>query len=158
MIEDVYSALLKSQRPIDRGDDILDRIHDVIVVSLRTTLRDTNTLPHFASVVAHRQRCRAIRHKIRWRECALDPLTEDNGPSPEVAAQLAEKRVNVRLALEGLRPTRYREILTRAYLLEQDEDEVCEGMGLRPSQYRLMKSRAKSALARRIEGFAAAFG
>jgi DNA-directed RNA polymerase specialized sigma24 family protein len=38
---------------------------------------------------------------------------------------------------------RDREILTRFYLLEQSQEQICEEMGLNDTQFRLLKSRAK---------------
>jgi DNA-directed RNA polymerase specialized sigma24 family protein len=41
-------------------------------------------------------------------------------------------------------PRRDREILTRFYLKEQTQEEICEEMKLTETQFRLLKSRAKS--------------
>jgi DNA-directed RNA polymerase specialized sigma24 family protein len=37
-----------------------------------------------------------------------------------------------------------REILTRFYLHEQTQEEICDDMGLSETQFRLLKSRAKA--------------
>ena len=39
---------------------------------------------------------------------------------------------------------RDREILTRFYLLEQSQDQICSEMALTETQFRLLKSRAKA--------------
>jgi len=39
---------------------------------------------------------------------------------------------------------RDREILTRFYLMEQTQQEICDGMSLSETQFRLLKSRAKA--------------
>jgi DNA-directed RNA polymerase specialized sigma subunit len=39
---------------------------------------------------------------------------------------------------------RDREILTRFYLLEQSQEQICEQMNLTETQFRLLKSRAKA--------------
>jgi DNA-directed RNA polymerase specialized sigma24 family protein len=39
---------------------------------------------------------------------------------------------------------RDREILTRFYLLEQTQEQICSQMGLSENQFRLLKSRAKA--------------
>lgn len=41
-------------------------------------------------------------------------------------------------------PARDREILTRFYLLEQSQEQICLEMELSDTQFRLLKSRAKS--------------
>ena len=46
-------------------------------------------------------------------------------------------------ALEGLAP-RYREILTRYYLREQTQDQICADMGLTETQFRLLRSHAEA--------------
>ena len=39
---------------------------------------------------------------------------------------------------------RDREILTRFYLLNQSQEQICDEMGLNNTQFRLLKSRAKA--------------
>ena len=39
---------------------------------------------------------------------------------------------------------RDREILTRFYLMEETQEEICEEMNLSDTQFRLLKSRAKA--------------
>ena len=41
-------------------------------------------------------------------------------------------------------PDRDREILTRFYLREQSQEQICEEMSLTETQFRLIKSRAKA--------------
>jgi len=41
-------------------------------------------------------------------------------------------------------PDRDREILTRFYLDEQTQEQICEDMNLTETQFRLLKSRAKA--------------
>lgn len=45
--------------------------------------------------------------------------------------------------LQGI-SRRDREILTRFYLLEETQEQICEGMNLSETQFRLLKSRAKA--------------
>ena len=41
-------------------------------------------------------------------------------------------------------PLRDREVLTRFYLHEQTQEQICAEMGLSETQFRLLKSRAKT--------------
>ena len=66
-----------------------------------------------------------------------------NSPSPE--ERLLE-RERIDLAARVLREMnpRDREILTRFYLQEQTQEQICAGMAINATQFRLLKSRAKA--------------
>ncbi len=63
------------------------------------------------------------------------------GPESELIEQ--ERWELAHQVLASMKP-REREILTRFYLYGQDQETICREMGLTATQYRLLKSRAKS--------------
>ncbi len=57
---------------------------------------------------------------------------------------MLEERVHLmQKVLRGI-SSRDREILTRFYLYEQTQEQICEEMSLTQTQFRLLKSRAKA--------------
>ena len=67
----------------------------------------------------------------------------DDRRNPEQNAAFREKTTIMVEVLRELSP-RDREILTRFYLEEQSQDQICEEMHLTETQFRLLKSRAKA--------------
>ena len=78
----------------------------------------------------------------------------DERVDPEGDALRRQKVEIMEQVLETI-STRDREILTRFYLYEQSQEQICREMGLNDTQFRLLKSRAKSRFAelgkRRLE-------
>jgi len=81
----------------------------------------------------------------RREQIELDSTVRIADPSgnPEERAIFQERDNVIRKVLNELAP-RDREILTRFYLLEQGQDQICAEMDLTETQFRLLKSRAKS--------------
>ena len=78
------------------------------------------------------------RQSRTWRDRGMDLSVSFNlSPRQLYHRDLAEK------VLRSV-STRDREILTRFYLMEQTQAEICEEMGLSETQFRLLKSRAKA--------------
>ena len=63
--------------------------------------------------------------------------------NPEQKAIHEEKAGIMLKVLRGI-SARDREILTRFYLYEQTQEQICEEMNLTDTQFRLLKSRAKA--------------
>jgi DNA-directed RNA polymerase specialized sigma24 family protein len=63
--------------------------------------------------------------------------------NPEEVLALKQRAEIVQRALRDI-SDRDREILTRFYLLEQTQEEICHTMSLTETQFRLLKSRAKA--------------
>ena len=82
---------------------------------------------------------------MRGEQTDLDSgiFVSDRRDTPEEAAI---PRQHVQMAEEVLKniSERDREILTRFYLQEQTQEEICEEMSLSETQFRLLKSRAKA--------------
>jgi RNA polymerase sigma-70 factor (ECF subfamily) len=133
-----------------RGHDVADRVHNVFLVVVTAIqerrLRHPESLLGFVRTVAARQAAEGIREARRTAaDVPLDAvlLGADNRCDPEGKRLQDEQDGIVRRALLGLRP-RDREVLVRFYLLEQTQEQICHEMGLTSTQYRLLKSRAKS--------------
>ena len=73
---------------------------------------------------------------------ASSRVPDPNG-NPEEVAIFNQKEELVRRILAEL-SSRDREILTRFYLQEESQEEICAVMILTETQFRLLKSRAKS--------------
>jgi RNA polymerase sigma-70 factor (ECF subfamily) len=63
--------------------------------------------------------------------------------NPEQKAMFSQRTDLINRVLGEL-SQRDREILTRFYLLEQSQDQICSEMALSETQFRLLKSRAKA--------------
>jgi RNA polymerase sigma factor (sigma-70 family) len=101
----------------------------------------------FVRTVVRRQVAAQIDRSVQSRreqaELESSGVVSDHRETPEEAAIL---RQHERVAEDVLRSVsgRDREILTRFYLMEQTQQEICEEMGLSETQFRLLKSRAKA--------------
>jgi RNA polymerase sigma-70 factor (ECF subfamily) len=69
-------------------------------------------------------------------------IADPNG-NPEESA-IFKQRLDLVHRVLGELSGRDREILTRFYLREQDQDQICSEMALTDTQFRLLKSRAKA--------------
>ncbi len=130
--------------------DIDDRVHDTFVIVVqaiqRGDLRDPERLMGFVRTIVRRQIASFIEKNYTRRRDELDidgnVKIADSHMSPEEGAIRAQ---NSQIMEEILRDCsrRDREILTRFYLLEQPQEQICAEMGLNDTQFRLLKSRAK---------------
>jgi len=110
-------------------------------------LREPEALPGYIRTIAARYVCAQIEQRQREQWQSLTPLMESRlsdgrkGPESEYGQQ-----ERLTLALKVLRgmSEREREILTRFYLYEQTQEQICKEMGLTETQFRLLKSRAKA--------------
>ena len=101
----------------------------------------------FVRTVVRRQVAAHIEKMVHVRRdhTELDSSLRIPDPrsNPEESAVFRQKAELIRRVLHEL-PERDREILTRFYLREQSQDQICEEMGLTETQFRLLKSRAKA--------------
>ena len=131
--------------------EIEDKIHDTFLIVVkairRGDLREPERLMGFVRTVVRRQVAAHIDHLVHRRrdQVNLDVSTRvaDDRRNPEQNAVAKEK---TDLMIEVLREmsARDREILTRFYLHEQSQEQICEEMKLTETQFRLLKSRAKA--------------
>jgi RNA polymerase sigma factor (sigma-70 family) len=128
-----------------------DKIHDTFVVVVQAIrkgeLREPQRLMGFVRTIVRRQVAAHIDKVVhnRREQIELDATVRVADPSgnPEERAIFQERDNIIRKVLNELAP-RDREILTRFYLLEQGQDQICSEMDLTETQFRLLKSRAKS--------------
>jgi RNA polymerase sigma-70 factor (ECF subfamily) len=131
--------------------DLDDKVHDCFLIVVqavqRGELRDPERLMGFARTIVRRQIAGHIDSAVQNRRHQIDldssgPLP-DGGKSPEAAAMTREEEALAISILKGI-SRRDREILTRFYLEEQTQEQICAEMNLSETQFRLLKSRAKA--------------
>ena len=131
--------------------DIDDRVHDAFLAILQAIqkggLRDSARLMGFVHTIVRRKIATHINYLVRARRehvaLGQGPEIPDRNDTPEEQAMARQK---VDLMLKVLRDMTARDcdILTRFYLHEQAQDQICREMDLTETQYRLLKSRAKA--------------
>ncbi len=128
-----------------------DKVHDtfliVVQAILRGDLREPERLMGFVRTVVRRQVAACIDHIIQSRrdeqELEVGGRVADSRRDPEQAAAFRQKVKFMRDVLDELGP-KDREVLTRFYLEEQSQEDICRDMHLTDTQFRLLKSRAKA--------------
>jgi len=131
--------------------DLDDRMHDIFLIITQSIqkgeLRDPERLMGFVRTIARRQVAAAITGAVQARRNQVDVDTRlnvsDQQPDPE--RRVIEKQ-NQELAMRvlGSLHKREREVLIRFYLQEQTPQQICREMDLTPTQFRLIKTRAKA--------------
>ena len=138
--------------------DVDDKVHDLFVTIVETIrrgeLREPERLMGFVRTVLYRQLHSEVSGIVKRRETTFGIETAANvtgsAPTPEQQALTHEK---VELMKQVLREMNGRdfEVLTRSYLREQPPERICAEMSLTPTQFQLLKSRAKARLSELIE-------
>jgi RNA polymerase sigma-70 factor, ECF subfamily len=128
-----------------------DKIHDTFLIVVqairRGDLREPDRLMGFVRTVVRRQVASHIDKVVHSRrdELHLDVGVRvvDVRRNPEQNTAFQQR---VELMLETLKQLseRDREILTRFYLQEETQEEICQDMDMTETQFRLLKSRAKA--------------
>lgn len=128
-----------------------DKVHDtflIVVQSIQSgALREPERLMGFVRTIVRRQVAAFIDHAVQSRrefaDLEVGGRVPDARQNPEQNA-IREQRTNLMIkVLRGI-SQRDREILTRFYLYEQSQEQICEEMNLTDTQFRLLKSRAKA--------------
>jgi RNA polymerase sigma-70 factor, ECF subfamily len=128
-----------------------DKVHDTFLIVVqairRGDLREPERLMGFVRTVVRRQVAAHIDRVVHSRreEMHLDVgvRVADGRSNPEQNAALHQKIEFMRSILRKL-SDRDREVLTRFYLHEQSQEQICDEMNLTETQFRLLKSRAKA--------------
>jgi RNA polymerase sigma-70 factor (ECF subfamily) len=131
--------------------DLDDKVHDTFLIVVQAIrkgeLREPERLMGFVRTVVRRQVAAQIDRSVQSRreQAELDSsaAVSDHRDTPEEAAILRQHERMAETVLRGI-SGRDREILTRFYLMEQTQQEICEEMDLSETQFRLLKSRAKA--------------
>jgi RNA polymerase sigma-70 factor, ECF subfamily len=133
--------------------DLEDAVHDTFITVAeairRGDVRDPDRLMGFVWTVVKRQLAGHIERVVNTRnqQVEIDGAERilDRGADPEWTAIVSQHRMLARRLL-GEVSGRDREVLVRFYLKEQSQQEICREMELTPTQFRLLKSRAKARL------------
>lgn len=128
-----------------------DKLHDTFLIVVqaiqRGDLREPERLMGFVRTVVRRQVAAHIDTVVHSRRehTTLEPGTvlRDKKGTPEEDFAGREKLELMFATLRGL-SARDREVLTRFYLQEQSQEQICREMNLTDTQFRLLKSRAKA--------------
>ncbi|MSV27410.1 MAG: sigma-70 family RNA polymerase sigma factor [Bryobacterales bacterium] len=131
--------------------DLDDKVHDTFLIVLqairRGELREPERLMGFVRTITHRQVAAHIHEAVKDRNemAALDSgmTVSDMRHDPEAAVIASQREELILKVLNGV-SRRDREILTRFYLQEQSQEDICAEMNLTDTQFRLLKSRAKA--------------
>ena len=154
-IEELYDVFAKGVRFFlwrQLGpQDLDDKVHDIFLMVMqaiqRGELREPERLMGYVRTVIRRQAAGYIQAAVHARrsEVMIDAgsVLSDQEPNPE---RKAIEEQNTRVAMRVLQslPTRDREVLIRFYLQEQAPEEICRELEITETQFRLIKSRAKS--------------
>jgi RNA polymerase sigma-70 factor, ECF subfamily len=133
------------------AQELEDKIHDTFLIVVqairRGDLREPERLMGFVRTVVRRQVAAHIDHLVhnRREQVHMDVgvRVADARRNPEQAAALRQK-IDLMTEVLNQLSGRDREILTRFYLKEQSQEQICEDMDLSETQFRLLKSRAKA--------------
>ena len=128
-----------------------DKVHDTFLIVVqairRGELREPERLMGFVRTIVRRQVASYIDEMVQNRRegtpLEIDAVVADSRRNPEQDIAFREKIELMKSILRGL-GERDREILTRFYLYEQSQEQICEDLDLTETQFRLLKSRAKA--------------
>ena len=131
--------------------DLDDKVHDTFLIVVQAIqkgeLREPERLMGFVRTVVRRQVAaqidRAVQSRREQAELDTSSAVSDHRDTPEQAAILRQHEQVAENVLRSI-SERDREILTRFYLMEQTQQQICDGMHLSETQFRLLKSRAKA--------------
>jgi len=156
--EDLLRQVLRSMSSRDR--EILTRfyLHEQTQEQICADLNLTDTQFRLLKSRA-KARFGDLGRKLYGKESPSDserPVPEDRGVTPRrtVHANYEQNEDLLRQVLRSM-SSRDREILTRFYLHEQTQEQICADLNLTDTQFRLLKSRAKARfgdLGRRLYG------
>lgn len=133
------------------SQDVEDKVHDVLLIVVQAirngSLREPERLMGYVRTIVRYQVAGHIHHTVQTRKQQIDldthGMVADSRQDPERAALLQQRAEIMMRALQSI-SERDRDILTRFYLLEQPQGQICKEMNLTDTQFRLIKSRAKA--------------
>lgn len=128
-----------------------DKVHDTFLIVVqaiqRGELREPERLMGFVRTIVRRQVAGYIDEIAQNRRESttldLDIVVPDARRNPEQNVAFRQKIEIMKSILRAL-GERDREILTRFYIYEQTQEQICEELDLTETQFRLLKSRAKA--------------
>jgi RNA polymerase sigma-70 factor, ECF subfamily len=131
--------------------ELEDKVHDTFLIVVqairRGELREPDRLMGFVRTIVRRQVAAYIDNAVQTRREQTDlesGLSISDGRSNPEEDAIARQRVEIMTSVLHSVSARDREILTRFYLLGQNQQQICSEMHLSDTQFRLLKSRAKA--------------
>lgn len=133
--------------------DVDDKVHNLfltIVESIRSgEIREPERLMGFVRTVLYRQLSLEVSRLVKSRETTsgIEAVAQaaSSERTPEQQALDGEKIALMKQVLREMSDRDF-EVLTRSYLREQTAERICADMALTPTQFQLLKSRAKARL------------
>jgi RNA polymerase sigma-70 factor (ECF subfamily) len=131
--------------------ELEDKVHDTFLIVVqaiqRGEVREPERLMGFIRTIVRRQVAAhidmAVHNRRELTEVESGTGFPDSATDPEERAIVQQKVELMDRILSGL-SSKDREVLTRFYLEEQSQDQICKEMRLSETQFRLLKSRAKT--------------
>src|SRR4051794_30725601 len=128
-----------------------DKVHDTFLIVVqairRGDLREPERLMGFVRTVVRRQVAayidEAVQNRREQADIELGAVVMDAKRNPEEKAIGKQNEAIMAQVLRSM-SRRDRDILTRFYLHEQTQEQICAEMNLSKTQFRLLKSRAKA--------------
>lgn len=146
-----FRSQLATKVESEHLDDVLhNTFGDILAAVHRGTVRDPDRFFGFVHGVIRRKYAHYVRDRVSERARAAQmgspELTgeADNTavpPTQEDEQLLRERRALLRAGIAELK-LRDRELLTRFYLNEEEQESVCQSMGITVKQFTLIKHRA----------------
>jgi RNA polymerase sigma factor (sigma-70 family) len=135
-------------------DELQDKVHDVFVTAATAIsagkLRDSERLTPFLTTLTRFYTYGQIDRRVTRRKYVAQ-LDHTNIPDGSVNLEhniyTQQKKELVREVLRSM-PKRDRDVLHRFYVEEQSKEQICREMNLTPTQFRLLKSKAKTSFAK----------
>jgi RNA polymerase sigma factor (sigma-70 family) len=130
--------------------EVDDKVHDTFLIVVQAIqngdLREPGRLMGFVRTIARRLVAGHIDtmvHKRRENVAVESGIVlSDQRTTPEQTV-IQQQKVDVMLRVLRELSGRDRDVLTRFYLYEQSQEQICREMKLSATQFRLLKSRAK---------------
>ena len=134
--------------------DVDDKVHDTFLIVVQEIkngeLREPDRLMGFVRTIARRLVAGHIDQMVHRRRDNVPVESgiaiSDNSATPEQDV-LGREKVDIMFEVLRDMSGRDRDILTRFYLYEQSQETISREMDLTPTQFRLLKSRAKARFA-----------
>ena len=128
-----------------------DKVHDTFVIVVQAIrkgeLREPERLMGFVRTVVRRQVAAYIDDVVHSRKEELNlevgVRVADRRSNPEQTL-VSRQKIDLMFTVLKSLSDRDRDILTRFYLYEQPQEQICAEMNLTETQFRLLKSRAKA--------------
>jgi RNA polymerase sigma-70 factor (ECF subfamily) len=134
------------------AQELDDKVHDTFLIVVtaiqRGDLREPERLMGFVRTIVRRQVAAHIDEAVQTRREQTDIEADgvtlvDAKRNPEERA-IGQEKAQLMTSVLSSMSRRDRDILTRFYLYEQSQEQICQDMNISETQFRLLKSRAKA--------------